>query len=227
MYYFSYLYPYADKPLKYRLNLLVLLPLLYAIFFTEFVTLAVVENGKVVFIDGFGYTLYSIYEIALYLLVFYHLFRSYFLHQKYRVHIVYLFIGIILSSTLAIFFCLILPLFGNYDHGIHGYLSSIFMSFTFIYAILKHGLLDIVIVKKKTAWLLTGSIVVISFIVMYQATRHDSSFNIVTITLLGLFWAIYAHPLQIFLITTAKRKFVRGWYDPGDYHHSIIRNPGD
>ena len=214
LYYFCYLYPQPDKPIKYRLNGLIFLVLLFAIFFTDFVSQAVIENNKLRFIDGYGYILYGVYFITLYVMALSHIIKAYNKYPRYRINIFYLLLGMGLFLTFAILFNLILPVFGIYEFIVYGHLGTIFVPLFFTYAITKHNLLDITVsIKRNTAWVLTGILMVVSFALVYHHTDHGS-LHIVAITLLGLFWARYAHPLQNFCVTTVRRKFVRGWYDP-------------
>ena len=191
-YYFSCWYPVADTPLKYRLNLIAVLSLTYAILFSNFVSQAVVENNQVVFIDGFGYTLYSIYFIVIFLLSIYHLVKNYLRYDEYRVNITYLFLGVTSFLALGIYFDLILPIFGNYNYLVYGHIGSLFAPLFFTYAITKHNLLDItVVIKRNTAWFITVFIVALSFILAYHHTRQYSIINIIAITLVGLFWVFF------------------------------------
>ncbi|MDT8398662.1 MAG: HAMP domain-containing sensor histidine kinase [Pseudomonadales bacterium] len=55
--------------------------------------------------------------------------------------------------------------------------------------------------------------IVFSYFIAYESSQDSQSLGFIAAMLLGLFWAAFAAPFQNFLLTTANRKFVRGWYD--------------
>ena len=87
-------------------------------------------------------------------------------------------------------------------------------SLLMVYAITKVDLMDIRLVIKKIP-----SIVIISIIVFFSLafTIYFTITNFILClflaSFLGLFWAFFAKPFQEFLITRAKRKFIKGYYD--------------
>jgi hypothetical protein len=50
----------------------------------------------------------------------------------------------------------------------------------------------------------------------WQFTPTGSAWSLALICLLAALWALYAARLELVLVTTARRRFVRGWYDAED-----------
>jgi len=83
------------------------------------------------------------------------------------------------------------------------------------YAITKHHLMDIsVVIKKATSYTITAILVSATLLIGWYSTTLNTSLTLPVILALGLFWSFAAIPLKDFLTTTARRVFVKGWYDP-------------
>ncbi len=187
------------------------------ILFSDVVSRAELQDGAIVYIDGAGYLYYSIYLVLLGTLSVINLFISYRRYPEYKVRLAYMLTGLGLFIFLGIFFDLILVLFGNYDLLVFGHLASVFPSLFFAYAISKHDLLDIrMVVQRNTAKVIVASLIVTSLYLAFQISFSRPASSLVLICLLGVVWAFAAAPLELLLITTARRKFVRGWYDAED-----------
>lgn len=213
LYYFTSIYPVdrADRQL-----LLILLPFLMfagAIIFTDSVTRAHYEGDAIVYEDGAGYVYYSIYLSLLGLSALYKLVVAWRRYPAYRSRIRFFLMGIAIFIGGAITFNLVLPSIGNYDYLIVGRLSATFTPIFFFYAITKHEFLDTtVIINKSAAWVGTAAVMLGAALILDQITAANAFLNTLALCAAVLLAAVYAHPLQQFLLTTAKRKFVRGWY---------------
>jgi signal transduction histidine kinase len=98
-----------------------------------------------------------------------------------------------------------------------GHLASVFPSLFFAYAISKHDLLDIrLLVRRNTAKLIVASLIVTSLYLAFQLSFSSPASSLILICLFGVAWAFGAAPLELLLVTTARRKFVHGWYDAED-----------
>ncbi len=218
--YTSLLYPGVRKmPVRWLngLNVLAGVGFTLLILFSDVVSRAELQDGSIVYIDGAGYLYYSIYLVLLGSLSVINLFISYRRYPEYRVRLAYMLTGLGLFIFLGIFFDLILVLFGNYDLLVFGHLASVFPSLFFAYAISKHDLLDIrMVVQRNTAKVIVASLIVTSLYLAFQVSFSSPVSSLLLICLLGVVWAFGATPLELLLVTTARRKFVRGWYDAED-----------
>ncbi|MDX1490883.1 MAG: ATP-binding protein [Pseudohongiellaceae bacterium] len=214
-YWMSALYPERRQKLPIWLvygNFLLAGLFVVLILFTREVSYARLVEGAVVFEDGAGYSFYSYYLITLCLGMFWNLLSSYKRFPEYRKAIAYMVSGIALFIGCAIFFDLILPLLGNYELLALGHLSAIFPAMSFAYAITKHDLLDMkVIVERNTAKAVVVALILLNtYLVLHIPDPLLMYFSVVVTVLV---WAFLATPLEVLLITTARRKFVNNWYD--------------
>jgi signal transduction histidine kinase len=198
-----------------RLNELVVLVFAGLILFSDYVSRAVLEEGEVVFIDGTGYLLYSVYLVLIGTLTIVNLVRSYRRYPAYRVRVGYMLSGLGLFIIIAIIFDLILVLMGNYDLIVVGHLGSLLPSLFFAYAFSKHDLLDIrLLVQRNTARVIVASLLLTSLYLAFQLADTSPFASLALISLLSLFWVFNATKLEVLLVSTARRRFVRSWYDP-------------
>lgn len=87
-------------------------------------------------------------------------------------------------------------------------------SFIMAYAILKHSLMDIgLIIKKITSYIFSALFIIATFWIAVYYTYSNYWITLITILLLGLFWSFFAIPFKDFLITTARRAFIKGYYN--------------
>ncbi|OGI10188.1 MAG: hypothetical protein A2Y40_03715 [Candidatus Margulisbacteria bacterium GWF2_35_9] len=83
------------------------------------------------------------------------------------------------------------------------------------YAILKHELMDIRLAVTRTfSYGLVVIGILASFISVFYALISFPILQLLSMLILAIFWAFTAIPLSNFLVTTAKRKFIRGYYEP-------------
>jgi len=91
---------------------------------------------------------------------------------------------------------------------------QIIFSAILAYTITKERLLDIsIVIKRLTSILITSILVILSFAYLLYLTKQYFVIGSILSIILGLFWAFFAIPIRDFLITTVKRKAVKGWYD--------------
>lgn len=218
LHFLTRLYPNTSGRLPYRINLPLFLIFIYLIYFTDFVSRAELIDGELVFIDNLGYVLFSSYILILGAVSLRNLYMAYVRHEQHRTSILLIAFGIFIFTTVVIFFGVVLPLMGNFNFLDFSTLAAIIPLMFFAYAITKHDFLDIsVIINKNAAWLITLLIVVGSFAISHNYTLNNHPIlGFVINAAIGIFWCFYAIPLQQLLLTTAKRKFIRGWYDPED-----------
>jgi signal transduction histidine kinase len=180
---------------------------------TDYITDAELVNGEVVFIDGPGFLLLSSYISLLCIAALVRSVQTWRKYPEFRSRIRYFFMGIGTYVSCIIIFNLVLPSVGNYDFLIVGRLSTTFAPLFIFYAIVKHEFLDTtVIINKGTAWFVTLSLMLGLGLSLDGLTRDIPALNLVARVAALAGAALFAHPLQQFLLTTAKRKFVRGWY---------------
>lgn len=216
-YYTSVLYPNpAAVPGRVVnvINAVIMLTLTVLVLFTDYVSRAVLEEGVVVFVDGAGYLFFSLYLVLLGSLTILNLFLSYRRYPEYRVRVAYMLTGLGLFILMGIIFDLVLVLLGNYDLLVVGHLGSVFPSLFFAYAITKHDLLDIkLVVQRNTAKIIVALLVVTTLVLAFELSLISRAWSLLTICVVGIFWAFVAGKLEVLLVTTARRKFVRNWYD--------------
>ncbi|MES2625325.1 MAG: ATP-binding protein [Pseudomonadota bacterium] len=213
LYYFSAYYPVPQPGKRDYVNALVFAAFTFAIFFTRFITHAQIVDDSVAYEDGPGYLLYSIYLSVLGLSALWRLGKSWRLKPEYRDKIKYFFIGIAIFVACAITFNLVLPSLGIYDFLVVGRLSATFAPLFIFYAMTKHDFLDItVIINKTNAWIATLLIFLAATLILHSMTVLSPELALLVDISIVLAAVLSGHPLQKFLLTTAKRKFVRGWY---------------
>lgn len=216
-YYTSVLYPNpANVPGRAVnvINALIMLTFSVLVVFTDYVSRAVLENGVVVFVDGAGYLFFSLYLVLLGSLTIVNLLLSYRRYPEYRVRVAYMLTGLGLFILMAIIFDLVLVLMGNYELLVVGHLGSVFPSLFFAYAITKHDLLDIkLVVQRNTAKIIVATLVVTTLVLAFEISLISRPWSVLFICAVGVFWAFVAGRLEVLLVTTARRRFVRDWYD--------------
>ena len=213
LYLFCSSYPVVSRSRTNWLNAIVYAGFVFGIFGTNFITDAELVNDEVVYRDGPGFLYYSIYLAALSLSSLYKLVRAWRLYPEHRPRIRYFFIGLFIFVVCGISFNLVLPLLGIYDYLIVGRLSATFTPVFFFYAMMKHDFLDLtVVINKEAAWVTTLGLLLVPALVMHNLTTEIPVLDVLALGLVVIGSALAAHPLQQLLLTTAKRKFVRGWY---------------
>lgn len=222
LFYFSSLYPTNTIGRWHLPNVAVFLLLAIAIFVTPLVSTVEIVNDKIVYHDGPGFVVFTVYLSVLCISAIYKLVKSYLRRPELRSRIRYFIIGIAVYVLSAITFNMVLPSLGNYDYLLIGRLSATAAPLGIFYAMTKHEFLDAsVIINKNTAWSLVLLILVGLLVVVDRITSGMRLVHFGTIGVLLAVTALYAQPLQKFLLTTAKRKFVRGWYSTEEVFNAL------
>jgi signal transduction histidine kinase len=213
LYYFCSSYPVRHRSKANWLNAAIAAAFTVGILHPTIVTSPYLEEGEVKYLDGPGFPLYTSYISALGLLAMYKLAMAWKQHPDQRARIRYFFIGIFVYVGAALTFNLIMPTLGNDDFVMGGRLATTVASIFFFYAITKHDFLDItVIVNKAASWVTTLGLLIGIALVLDNYTQPWPVLNAVALFVVVLVSAVYGQPMHQFLLTTAKRKFVRGWY---------------
>ena len=185
--------------------------------FTDVVSRAVLEDQSVVFIDGPGYAVFALYLVVLGILVITNLLISYRRYPEYRTRLAYMLTGLGLFIAFGIVFDLVLVVMGNYNWLVLGHLGSVFPSIFFAYAFSKHDLLDIrMVVDRYTAKIIVAVLAILSLYLAFQLSFNYPISSLILICLIALLWSFNASSLELFLVSTARRRFVRNWYEPED-----------
>ncbi|MGV3590908.1 MAG: ATP-binding protein [Gammaproteobacteria bacterium] len=213
LYYFCSSYPVQHRSNVNWLNAVAFAGLVSAIFFTDDVTSATLEGTQIVYHDGPGFVYYTIYIAVLGFSSLFRLLMAWRRYPEHRSRIRYFFIGIFVYVSCAITFNLVLPFLGIYDLLIVGRLSATLTPALFFYAVTKHDFLDVaVIINRGTSWFVTLALMLGLTFSLEVLTSGQPVLNFFARCAEVFIIALGAHPLQQFLLTTAKRKFVRGWY---------------
>lgn len=213
LYYFCSSYPVRHRSRANWLNAAVFVALTIGILHPSIVTSALLVDGEVEYRDGPGFAVYMVYGSLLGMLAVFNLARAWKRYPEQRSRIRYFFIGIFVYVAAAIIFNLVMPFLGIYDFLIAGRLATTVASIFFFYAITKHEFLDTtVIINKAAAWATTLALLIGIALVLDSYTQPWPLLNAAALFVVVLISAFYGQPMHQFLLTTAKRKFVRGWY---------------
>lgn len=203
-------------------NVVLFIGLTLALFFTELVSTARIEAGEILYDDGPGWLVLTFYLVTVSISALVKFVRSYLLQPQFRDRIRWFILGLAIYIPCALIFNVVLPAFGNYDYLIVGRLSASVVPVLIFYAMTKHEFLDAsVIINKQTAWLCVLLLLVVAVAVVQQLAAVSHVLHVGAMTVLVLGAALLAQPLQLFLLTTAKRKFVRGWYSTEAVFHTL------
>lgn len=81
-------------------------------------------------------------------------------------------------------------------------------------SITKEHLFDIsVVVKKVTSYVIVLVLALFSFVLFFEISNQNRLIQEVLVVSLGLFWIVFAPILNNFLVTTARRQFIKNWYN--------------
>jgi len=172
--------------------------------------------GQYVIIRGWCYPAFGIYFIGYIFLTLNNLYKKFkksIGSEKEKIKL--FFLGAFLLSIFATTFDLILPMLKINSLNILGPISTIFLIGFTAYAILKHELMDIsVIIKRSVSILITlifSSATVA--IALYYIKPLNYIYQLLIMTPIISFWIMFGHKIQEGLITSAKKAFVKGWFD--------------
>lgn len=192
--------------------------------FTRSISDAVYEGDQVRYIESTGFTLFTLYLFGMAILVFTFLFRAWRSHPQERSKIRYFITGVGLFVACGTFFNLVLPIFDEYDYLVVGRLSCTVAVLLFFYAIAKDEFLNVtVIINKYVSWAVSLQLLAALSLFAYQLADGNQTLEVAAVVVMAWVSALVAAPLQQFLLTSAKRRFIKGWYEPDD----VFRRLGD
>ena len=88
------------------------------------------------------------------------------------------------------------------------------LALTIGYAITKYELMNIsATLSKNISNIIVLSLIFTTSAITYYIVKQHSAYLLIGITCNTVIWGFMAMPLRAYLITTTKRKFVKGWYD--------------
>ncbi len=196
-----------------------------ALLFTRDISDAVLEQGKIRYIDGSGFAVLTGYICLEALMTLAFLVNAWRRYPAQRNQIRFFFSGVSTFVISASVFNLVFPIFGNYDYLLIGRLSCTLASLLFFYAIAKHEFLDVtVIINKQVAWAFTLLLLSALALLAYQLAAENRMLETVAVVGMACLSALAASPLQTFLLTSAKRKFIKGWYEPDEVFRRLGSN---
>ena len=196
-----------------------------ALLFTRKISDAVYDAEDIRYIEGSGFAVYAFYVLVLAVLIFVFLFSAWRNYPLQRSKIRFFFAGVSCFVLSGCLFNLVLPVFGHYEFLVIGRLSGTVSALMFFYAIAKHEFLDVtVIINKNVAWIVTLLIMCGFSLLAYQLAANHPLLEMVAVLAITISTAFLARPFQQFLLTTAKRKFIKGWYEPDEVFRRLGSN---
>ncbi|MCX6736121.1 MAG: ATP-binding protein [Candidatus Parcubacteria bacterium] len=162
--FFTYTFPEEEAVLDYRNSLLISLPALLIMFLVMMDGFIIREinqslSGYKIITFGEGYLSYGAYIVFYFLWGYVRLIRKYFKNDGIiKVQIAYVLVGTLITTVSGLSVNLIAPALGSFRFFWLGPVTSIAMSLTIAYAIVRHHLLDIKIVATEIFALLIVSV---------------------------------------------------------------------
>ena len=184
---------------------------------TRNVSDAVYEGDDIRYIEGVWFTLYTLYLVVMAILVFSFLFRAWRSFPTQRSKIRFFIAGVGIFVVCGSLFNLVFPLLGEYGYLMVGRISCTLAALLFFYAVAKNEFLDVtVIINKYVAWCVTLVLLAALSLFGFQLANGQQWLELLAITGSAMIAALVASPLQQFLLTSAKRRFIKGWYEPDE-----------
>jgi signal transduction histidine kinase len=170
---------------------------------------------------GPGYAIYFIFIITYFGWSFFKLGRNYFLSTGInKMQIRYVFAGTFLSANLGMVTNLILPTIGVFSVNWLGQILSIIMVSFIAYAVIRHRLMDISLILKRTIIYFVLLMMTLSFyaalILLSQRFFQNTFGSTVSIVLGALLMALGFEPLRRIFQRLTERIFFKREYDPED-----------
>jgi len=129
---------------------------------------------------------------------------------------------------LFVYFFAAVDYLGNYGFDFYPPgIIFIFISFNLIaWSIIKYDVMDIqLIINSRLAKVLTAVLVSVSFLFLLVLTQNWSFVFRAALTIFfGVICGLYGYEFSNYLITTAQKKFVKGWYDLDKVISDSVRN---
>ncbi len=185
------------------------------IFSPAYISSAALVPQGIQFNIGIIYNLLGLYILSTMLYGCFILLKKYFYSNKEAKNKILLVgIGAFFSILMGAIFGILLPYAGISSYNFFAPAGTIFVIILWGLAILKHNLMDIsVIIKKSTSYIIASLFIIPLFGLTAYYTHHNLALLIPSIILLGLLGSFFGKHGQEFLITRAKRKFIKGYYD--------------
>ncbi len=210
---FCYSYPESKTVPLRRINALISVVVSVFVLFSDTVTRARLSEEKVVFDDGFGFIFYSAYVLILAATAIVRLITSFLSNRNYRKRLRALVYGLSVSIVLTSIFHIILPAFGNFDYLFLGYITTSVPPYAIAYSLIKQNLLDYdVAINRTTAWFWVLFFAVFPVLYLMLISEEGRVLSLFVSAWLA-FWVLYGGRVHQFVLTTARRTFVKGWYD--------------
>jgi signal transduction histidine kinase len=214
LFFFCSSFPQYQPNIWHKVSSVVFVAFTGLLLFSRIVTDAVISDGEVAFRDGAGFGAYVAYICVLAILIVTYLVRAWRLYPELRSKTRYFIAAAVLFVGTGSIFNLIFPLFSHYEFLWVGRLSGTFTALLFFYAIVKHEFLDIsIIINRYVAWVVTLWLLSSVALLIRQLTWNVEPWASMAVVASAAVVALVARPLQQFLLTTAKRKFIKGWYE--------------
>ena len=180
-----------------------------------FIKEATFINNSIHFTYGPVYILQGLYIAIGMSYGIYRLIKKYKVGTKLqKTQIQYISLGIFVGTLIGIIFSYLLPLLGLSEFNKFTTIASISILFFTNYAITKHRLMNIsIIINKTTAWLITLSIFITSYILLHNIVSSTFTTNYILQLTLSTSYAIIMgltfNKIRLFLQTTAEKKFLK------------------
>ncbi|MBU2591988.1 MAG: ATP-binding protein [Patescibacteria group bacterium] len=216
---------FPDQPVnKWLITLIVSINLIVAFFCL--VPGAVIVNvitpsiGEKIIVFGWAYTLYLIYLPSFFTISYFVLLKKYFTGSpRIKQQVLYVLLGLSVSSLIAIVSNLILPTLGVFEFNWLGQVSAFFWMGCVTYAIVKHRLMDIrlVIARAISHFLLIAVLVTIYtfgiFLISSLILPLNMNFNQLTVSvILTILVALSFQALRRWLEKVTDKIFFKGHY---------------
>jgi len=225
--YFTFVFPFGSLPKnKLILTTLILFPV--AIFIISFIPKSIIS--EITLLNGrdkqltfnWGYYVHSMVTFIFFIWAFFNLFTKYKKSSGvYRNQLLYLFIGTMISTSIAVITNIVLPFFGISSFNWVGPIGTIFMIGFITYAITRYRLMDIKWIIARTivfgliVLLLTGVYTLLSTIIgMYFESLLGFSSNIIVGSTIAILVVIGYQPLRKLIERSTDKFLFKKAYDP-------------
>src|SRR3990172_1154891 len=231
--FFTLVFPSGSFSLNHFQKVLVLLP---AVLISVLVMLPEITIKQIfipagqekLIVFGPGYAFYFCFIITYFGWSFFKLGRNYILSSGIKkMQIRYVFVGTFLSANLGMVTNLILPTLGVFSVNWLGQILSIIMVSFIAYAVIRHRLMDISIILKRTIIYSVLLMMTLSFyaalILVSQRFFQNTFGSTVSIFLGALLMALGFEPLKQIFQRLTEQIFFKGEYDPEEVLSRISR----
>ncbi len=188
----------------------------------------VLVDAEKVIVFGPGYAFYFCFIITYFGSSFFKLGRNYFLSSGIKkMQIRYVFFGTFLSANLGMVTNLILPTLGVFSVNWLGQILSIIMVSFIAYAVIRHRLMDISLILKRTIIYSVLLVMIFSFyaaLILLSQRFFQNTFGSTISIILGAFlMALGFEPLRRIFQRLTEQIFFKREYDPEEVLSRISR----